>query len=114
MIVLGTYSIGGYVLQQMKLADAAHVGGQYLISYPQDTAGMTSAINAMLPWTDVTITTTRSGATAGQVAVPCTANFVCPPGTTERFATVTLTRAFTPLLITGLTSTSATYVARVQ
>jgi Flp pilus assembly protein TadG len=122
VIVLGTYDIGNYVLQQMKLADAAHAGGQYAISYPIDTAGMTGAVEAVLPpaWSDVTVTgpALTCGcwtAGGGEGAADCTASPVCPSGqTVERFITITVQRNYSPLLVVGLTSTSASYVARVQ
>lgn len=122
VIVLGTYDIGNYVLQQMKLADAAHVGGQYEVSYPGDTANMTLAVNAVLPpaWiTDVTVTgptmSCKCASGGVETAADCSANPVCPlDQTTERFMTLTLTRPYTPLLVRGMTSTSASFVARVQ
>jgi Flp pilus assembly protein TadG len=120
VIVLGTYDIGNYVLQEMKLADAAHAGGQYAMSYPTDTAGMTAAIDAVLPWPDVTVTepTTTCGCWSsggGESAADCSANPVCPSGeTVERFITITLQRNYSPLLVMGLTSTTESYVARVQ
>lgn len=128
VIVLGTYDIGNYVLQEMKLADAAHVGGQYAISYPSDTAGMTEAVNAALPpaWISAigspTITC-ACGTSSPTDQVVCSAP--CPAGEPERFVTITLQLNYTllsytplnyaPLLLTNiLTPPSATYVARVQ
>jgi len=123
LILLGTYDVGGFVLQEMKLAEAANAGGQSAISYPpSDTAvtpsgqgtGMnaaylTQAIQAALPqgWTvgvDVTVISSMT----------CLNGCAPPP---ERVVTIQLTRPFTPLLplFSGvLTSTSATDVVRVQ
>ena len=58
VILLGTFDVGNYVLQQTKLAEAANIGAQYAISYPLDTAGITSVVQTALPpaWTDVAIT----------------------------------------------------------
>ena len=119
VIVLGTYDIGNYVLQQMKLADAAHVGGQYAISYPIDTAGATSAVDAVLPpaWLDDTTVTGPSmtctcGSSGTGDAASCSAT--CPTGQLQRFVTVTLTRNYAPLLVIGLTQTTASYVVRIQ
>jgi Flp pilus assembly protein TadG len=81
VVVLGTYDIGNYVLQQMKLADAAHVGGQYAISYPIDTAGAISAVDSVLPpaWVDDTTVTGPSmtctcGSSGTGDAPTCSAN----------------------------------------
>jgi hypothetical protein len=119
VIVLGTYDIGNYVLQQMKLADAAHVAGQFLVSYPDDTADMTLAVDAVLPpaWvSDVTVTGPSMTCTCGGAGIgdAPTCSAVCPSGQIERFMTITLTRAYSPLLVPGLTSTNASYVARIQ
>jgi Flp pilus assembly protein TadG len=121
VIVLGTYDVGNYVLQQMKLAEAAAVGGQFAVSYPTDTIGATNAINAALPsgWSGVHITgPTLScacwSASGGQVAASCSATPVCSSGQVERFVTITLQRNYSPLLVNTLTSTSASYVAQVQ
>lgn len=123
VLVLGTYDIGNYVVDQMKLADAAHVAGVFLISYPDDTAGMTLALDDVLPvgWADdVNVTgpsMTCACGTAGGGATPasCSGSPVCSLGQTpQRFMTITLQRNYTPLLIPGLTSVSSTYVARIQ
>lgn len=123
VVVLGTYDIGNYVLQQMKLSAAAAVGGLYAVSYPADTAGTTNAINAALPagWVGNVAITGPSLSCAcwtaggGQVGASCAANPVCPAGQNiQRFITINLQLNYTPLLVSGLTSTSANYVAQVQ
>jgi Flp pilus assembly protein TadG len=119
VIVLGTYDVGNYVLQEMKLTEAVDVGGQYAVSYPADTNGMKTAVAAALPasWTvAATPVMNCKCATGGtETDADCTVMPVCPLGqTTERFITITLTRAYSPLLIGALTSTTASYVARVQ
>jgi Flp pilus assembly protein TadG len=120
VIVLGTYDVGHYVLQQLMLADAARVGGLYAVSYPLDTAGMVSAVTADLPagWTapSTPVMTCMCANGGGETDADCNANPVCPIGqTTERFYTITVTQSFLPLLVTSLPlSTSASYVARVQ
>ena len=120
VVVLGTYDIGNYVLQQMKLADVAHVGGQFAVSYPLDTTGATTVMDAALPpaWVnDVTITgpSITCACANGGAEADCSASPICPLGdSTERFITVTVQRAYSALLVPGLTSTSATYVVRVQ
>jgi len=118
VIVLGTYDVGNYVLQQMKLAEAANVGGQYLVSYPTDTAGMTTALDNAVPpaWvSDVTVTGPSMTCTCGSAGIgdAATCAVPCPSGI-ARFMTITLQRNYTPLLVVGLTSTSASYVARIQ
>jgi hypothetical protein len=133
VIILGTYDIGNYVLQEMKLADAAHVVGQYAISYPDDTTGMTNAMDAALPpaWIgsvelnpDPPVMTCTCGTSGPGDAGTCSAG--CGPGQIpERFVKITLTLNYTtlnytplnytPLLLSKiLTSPSASYVARVQ
>jgi Flp pilus assembly protein TadG len=121
VILLGTFDVGNYVLQQTKLAEAANIGAQYAISYPLDTAGITSVVQTALPpaWTDVAITaplmTCGCATSSGQVAASCSGNPVCPTGeTTQRFVTIKVQRNYTPLLVLGLTSTTASYVAQVQ
>jgi Flp pilus assembly protein TadG len=120
VIVLGTYDIGNYVLQQMKLEEAATVGGLYSVSYPLDTSGTLAAVNDALPtaWVGgVAITgpsmTCTCGTSGTGDAATCTAS--CPTGQVARFVTVSLQRNYTPLLLTTiLTSTTATYVAQIQ
>ncbi len=120
VIMLGTYDIGNYVLQQMKLQEAAQVGGLYSVSYPLDTAGTLAAVNDALPtgWvgsvaiTGPSMTCSCGGSGTGDAAT-CTA--ACPTGQVTRFVTVSLQRDYTPLLLTTvLTSTTATYVAQIQ
>lgn len=120
VIVLGTYDIGNYVLQQMKLSEAAEVGGQYSISYPLDTAGAISAMDAALPtdWiSDVSVSgpsMTCTCATSG-IGDAASCSTTCPTGPVERYVTITLQRNYAPLLLVKiLTSTSASYVARIQ
>jgi Flp pilus assembly protein TadG len=122
-IILGTYDIGNFLLQQMKLAEAAGVGGQFLVSFPSDNAGLTTAIGKALPptWDNVTTTgPTMScacwNAAGGQVAASCNATPICPVGQqVRRFMTISLQRNYTPLLLAKiLTSTTASYVVEVQ
>jgi Flp pilus assembly protein TadG len=118
VIVLGTYDVGNYALQQMNLAEAANVGGQYPVSYRTDTAGMTTTVDNAVPpaWiSDVTVTGPSMSCTCGSAGIgdAATCSVPCPSGI-ARFMTVTLQRNDTPLLVVGLTSTSASYVARIQ
>ena len=120
-IVLATYDLGGYVLQQMKLAEAVYVGGQDVISYPPtdvnnsndpNTQNLMTAIQNALPPTwilgaDITVTLTPSCGCGGTAL------------TADRGVTITLQRNYALLLIPGvsfpgLTSTTATYYARIQ
>ena len=119
VIVLGTYDTGNYLLQQMKLSEAAEVGGQYAVSYPLDNAGALSAVDAALPtdWiSDVTVTGPSMTCTCESSGIgdAPTCSTTCPTGAIERYVSVTLQRNYSPLLVKSLTSTSATYVARIQ
>jgi len=122
IFVLGTYDLGNILLQRMKLAEAVHAGAVYAGSFPTDTTGISAKISASLPvgWTDVTIGTPSLSCACwtsggGDTTADCTATPICPIGeTTERFMTLTITRPFSPLLISSLSSASVTYVTRIQ
>lgn len=123
VLVLGTYDIGNYVVEQMKLADAAHVAGVFLTLYPDDTADMTLAFDRVLPagWAagvnvaGPTMSCACANAAGAQTAASCFASPICASrDTVVRTLTITLQRNYTPLLLPGLTSVSSTYVARIQ
>lgn len=121
VIMLVTYDLGGYVLQQMKLAQAAYAGGQDAVSYPPtdvsnsndpNTQSLLAAIQQALP-----VNWTLGGDTTVSLAMTCTCGGT--PLDTDRRITITLQRNYTMLLFSGimfprLTSTSASYVARIQ
>jgi Flp pilus assembly protein TadG len=118
-IVLGTYDLGGYVLQQMALAEAAYAGGLDAVSYPPldinnssdpNTQNLISTIQNALPPNWV-----LGGDTLYSLSMTPTCGNATP--STGCLVTINLTRNYQPLLITGLTglsSTSVTYVARIQ
>jgi Flp pilus assembly protein TadG len=118
-IVLGTYDLGGYVLQQMALAEAAYAGGQDAVSYPPldisnsndpNTQNLINTIQNALPANWV-----LGGDTQYSLSMTPTCGNATP--STGCLVTINLTRDYTALLIpgiAGLSSTSATYVARIQ
>jgi hypothetical protein len=115
LIVLGTYDIGNYVLQEMKLTEAAQAGGQYAVAYPSDNAGTTCAVQLVL------CPNVTTGRCPGAASCPLPAITISGPSTsgsganTETTVTITLTQAYTPvLLINVLTSLTASDVVRVQ
>ena len=122
IFVLGTYDLGNILLQRMKLAEAVHAGAVYANSFPTDNTGISTKITAALPagWSDVVIAAPSISCACwtsggGEATADCTASPVCPTGqTTERFMTLTLSRPYAPLLILSLSSTSVTYVTRIQ
>jgi hypothetical protein len=113
VIVLGTYDIGNFVLQQAKLAEAAEAGGLYATSFPGDTVGTTCAVEAALcPGVSYSLSAGCSGATCPLPSINVGAPTTESGSTT---VTITLTGSYAPLLLTGiLTSTGALYVAQVQ
>ncbi len=117
VIVMGTYDIGNYELQQTQLAEAAAAGGQDAVAYPPtdvndpndaNTQNLLAAIAQALPpnWvlgTDYTV----------NLSMTCTCGGTLP--TTERLVTISISRPYTSLLgLPGLNLTSVTYVARTQ
>lgn len=119
-IVLGLYDLASVVQLRLRLADAVRAGGQYAAGFPTDSTGIMAAVQAALPsgWTNSAGTpTTRCTCWNGgtETDADCTAATICATGqTAARYVTVTASRSRTSLLLTGLGSASATYVARVQ
>lgn len=122
-LVLAAYDAGTVVLQTSQLAQAVRAGGQFAMSFPTDTAGMTRVVTANLP-TNISGATTAvilDCVTSGTADNPCDAGGTvvtawdrCPAGTTERFVHLTATVTYTPFLLTPLTSNTACYAARIQ
>ena len=101
---------GGSVVQQaVMLNEAVHAGGFYAQSFPTDTDGIKSAVAAALPssWTDVTPNVAESCGGPGASWTD--------PNCTVKLVTVTAARDYTAFgdLVT-ITTTSASYVARIQ
>jgi Flp pilus assembly protein TadG len=122
IMLLATYDIGNYVLQQMQLQQALRAGGQYALSFPTQYSGMESAITAALPSGLQTTVTFPSSPTAscvcwssgGSTPVACSAS--CASGTTKQ-STLTLTAQlpYSPFMFATLgTTISGTYVVRFQ
>jgi hypothetical protein len=97
LFVVGVVDVGASIEQRMVLAQAARAAGQYAAVFPNQTAGINSAIGKALPtgWTDVTSTVTPcicaqnpSGAACGTV---CT-------GGRGSYVIVQLQRPYTPFL----------------
>lgn len=121
-IILGTFDIGNILQQRIKLTDAVRTGGQYASSYPTDSTGIVTTVRGALPagWTNVTVSTPTTRCTCWTSGVEaeasCSDSPVCPGSnsTPARYLTLTAARPNAPLLLLTLTSTSASYVARVQ
>jgi len=122
-LLLAAFDIGIAMLQYAELNAAVRAGGQYAITFPTDTSGIQTAVNAVLPSSmpaSVTIGCECSngggGSPCGSVSGSCSS---CPSGTTQRYVHVASslnasTWFTTPLAITPLSAPSACYVARVQ
>lgn len=115
VVLLASYDLGNYVLQEMKLTEAAQAGGQFAIAYPSDAAGITCAVQSVLCPNGPT------GQCPDTASCPLPTISVTGPSTdgsgtnTALFVTVALTQAYTPVLLTTvLTSTNASYVVRIQ
>jgi Flp pilus assembly pilin Flp len=113
VIVLSTYDISSFVLQQMKVADAAHVGGQYAVSYPLDSAGMRCAVEGVF-CPGVGYSSLGGGCTGAACPLPDITITGPTFSGSQVFVTITVTKPYTPFLIGSLTSTSASYVARIK
>jgi len=117
VIVLCTYDIGSFVLQQTKMTEAAHVGTQYAVSYPLDATGLTCAIEGVF-CPNVTYSSLGGGCVGATCTLPTiTVSAPSVTGTwpnSQVLITITVTQPFSPFLLSFLTSTSASYVARVQ
>ncbi len=116
-LMLAAYDIGNAVQERMQLEQAVRAGAQYALSWPDDTQGITNAINYALPWTPTTINVSLAcwcwSSSAGETESSCPAT--CPNGSVNRsYVTLTATNNATPFLFSAVTGNSATYVVRVQ
>jgi Flp pilus assembly protein TadG len=119
-MLFGVYDLGNAIQQRLQLEQAVRAGGQFALSWPDQTGGIAGAIKAALPatWADATIAVGApvcycKSSTNGTTASPCTDT--CAAGTTKQtFVTMTASNNASPFLFTALTGNSATYVVEVQ
>ena len=116
VVVLGTYDIGNFLLQQMKLAEAAEAGGQDAVSYPPTDVNNASEPNTQILMGAIASALPQNWAAGSDYTVTLAQNCICNAGSAnERYVTVTLSRPYRSLLgIPGLAMTTASYVARIQ
>jgi len=121
--VLAVVDIGNAAQQQIELQQALHAGGQYAMSFPTDTTGITSAITNALPsnWVsgstkNITLATPTASCTcwtSGSTSNCAGSGAPCTSGqTVERFMTLTASSTYTGSFISP--TISASYVARYQ
>ncbi|MGD0103354.1 MAG: TadE/TadG family type IV pilus assembly protein [Rhodopila sp.] len=100
-MMLSVYDIGNAVWQRLLLQQALRAGGQYAMSFPTQTSGITQVITASL-----------SGLTQVTVVAPAMSP---PPGDgPPYYVTLSASRPYAPFLLPLNTENVASYVVRVQ
>jgi Flp pilus assembly protein TadG len=132
LLLFGLYDIGNAIQDRMQLQQALRAGGQFALSFPDQTTGtlsttgfpsIQSTVMAALPSnlaSNVTVTALppacycwNSTDTTVGTSTPCADG--CPQGDTKRsFVTLTATNNTTPLFFQAVAGNSASYVVQVQ
>ena len=118
LLLLGTVDVGGIVQQGLLLRQAVRAGALYAVQWPTDTTGMTNAITAALPSgvnaTVATPTTSIACWSSGNPVAVAT-NGTCGTGQTQQtYVTLSVSKSYSPLLLSSLNSVSASNVVRTQ
>lgn len=122
VLLLGVFDLGTAIHNTLVLRQAIRAGALYALYY-HDTPGIQQTIEASMPssWTDASVyssawTPTLSCActdTSGNVTA--SSGCTCSSGSTlERLMSLTVTRPYSPMLLTGITQVSASDVIRYQ
>ncbi len=116
--IVAVVDIGGAIQQRLVLQQAARAAGQYAISFPTQTDGITKAVGKALPadWTNVTV----APPTACFCAQANSCGSVCASGK-GGYIVLQLERPYAPYLFSaigncsdGTSSNCVTYVVRFQ
>ncbi len=118
VLLLGAADLAGAIQQQLLLQQSVRAGALYAIQWPTDSSGIETAMTAALPagWTNATVATPASSCVcvdssgAGTAASSCT----CASGWLQKLVTLSVSRPYSPYLLTTLSSTAASDVIRYQ
>jgi Flp pilus assembly protein TadG len=118
-ILLGVWDLGNAAQQQIRMQEALRAAAQYALSFPTDSTGIRNAVTAALPsgWTNVSVSTPTSSCSCWSASGGTTTSSTCscPSGSTlQRFITLGVSRPFSPMLLSSITSVSARYAIRYQ
>ena len=118
LLLLGTVDVGGVMQQGLLLRQAVRAGAVYAVQWPTDTTGMSNAITAALPsGMNATVSTPTSScgcwtSSGGVAAASCTST--CSSGNLQTYVTLSVSKSYSPLLLSSLNSISASNVVRTQ
>jgi Flp pilus assembly protein TadG len=122
VLFLGVYDLGSAVYESLVLRQAIRAGALYALYY-HNTPGIQSTIEASMPsgWTDASVyasgwaPTTTCTCTSSGGTITASPSCSCANGSTmQQLMTLTVTRPFSPLLLTTITQVSAQDVIRFQ
>ena len=122
LFVVGIVDIGTAIQQRMALEQAARAAGQYAVSFPNQTDGITRAVTMALPpgWTDVRMPSPPSVCFCGGNGAGASCEAVCSGGS-GAYIVVQLQRPFSPFLFptgncvsSGTPANCVSYVVRIQ
>ena len=93
---------------------AARAGAQHAMAAPSDQAGIANAVRAALPgWTDLTVAPAAMTCVCPGTGPTGCASTTCAVAL-ERYVSITVTRSFTGLLLTGLTTLRGDMTLRIR
>jgi len=107
--------------QNIRLREVVRAGGLFAQTYPDDPSGISAAVTAAASgWNNISVSTPTNycqcwnTATNAYTSIAC--DNTCGSGTTKvGFVSITASRPYTPMFLTGLTNTlTATHVVRYQ
>jgi Flp pilus assembly protein TadG len=117
-----TFDLGNALQTRIRLGEAVRAGGLYATSYNDDmTLVATAVTNAVPDWTDVTVATPVlacycwASSTGVFTTVTCSTVTSCASGSEmRRYVSISVSRPFSPILLTNISTIAFDHVARVQ
>ncbi|WP_191058664.1 TadE family protein [Geminicoccus harenae] len=112
--LMGLIDLGSAVQQSIRLEAAARAGAQYAMAAPSDQVGIADAVRAALPdWTDFTVAPAAMTCVCpGTGPAGCASTTCVAP--LERYVSISVTRSFTGLLLTDLTTLQGDMTLRIR
>ena len=112
--LMSLIDLGSAIQQSIRLEAAARAGAQHAMATPSDQAGIANAVRAALPgWTDLTVAPAAMTCVCPGTGPTGCASTTCAVAL-ERYVSISVTRSFTGLLLTGLTTLRGDMTLRIR
>ncbi len=120
LCLISVYDLGNALQQHIRLREAVRAGGLFAQTYPDDLSGIQSAVtSAVSDWNNVSVSTPNRYCECWNLANNTfsstnSCNSECSSGTQLGFVSVSASRPFSAMFLTGITTILARHEVRYQ